>query len=133
MDNEHVFQPSWKPQDLEPVSQDWKKTFDRNRRQVKTALHQRTLTLWQNTPGSADGSPGPLCILFDRLYTLRNQLLHGGATYAGSVNREQVENGARIMASLMPCFIEVIMDHPEKDWGLPRYPVRSDLFPRRPG
>jgi hypothetical protein len=26
-------------------------------------------------------------IMFDRLYTLRNQLLHGGATRNGAVNR----------------------------------------------
>ena len=29
----------------------------------------------------------------DRLYTLRNQMLHGGATWNSNVNRDQVTNG----------------------------------------
>ncbi len=45
-----------------------------------------------------------LRILFSRLYILRNQLLHGGATWQSSVNREQVRQGARIMYFLVPIF-----------------------------
>lgn len=26
------------------------------------------------------------------------------------------------MAALIPCFIEVVIRHPEADWGIPRYP-----------
>jgi hypothetical protein len=33
-------------------------------------------------------------VMFDRLYTLRNQLLHGGATWNGAVNRAQITQGA---------------------------------------
>lgn len=122
MRNEHVFQLSWQHQEGES-HQDWKREFNRYKKEMEDAFRQRTLALWQDT----------LCELFNRLYTLRNQLLHGGATYRGSVNRTQVEDGARIMATLMPCFIEVMIDHPESDWGLPRYPVRPDVFPRRSG
>ena len=25
------------------------------------------------------------------------------------------------MAALIPCFIEVVIRHPEADWGIPRY------------
>ena len=120
MNNEHVFQPSWESQDQESGGQDWKKRFKKSQTQMERALHQRTLV------------HSDLCELLDRLYTLRNQLLHGGATYAGRVNRPQVEDGALIMAGLMPCFIKVMIDNPETDWGLPRYPVRPDPFPRRP-
>ncbi len=123
IDNEHVFYRSWESQNMEPdIHQDWKRKFEKDKRDVKEALHQRTKALWRTAQ----------CILFDRLYTLRNQLLHGGATYAGSVNREQVEDGARIMVSLMPCFIEVMIDHPETNWGVPRFPVRVDQFTRPP-
>ena len=61
--------------------------------------------------------------LFDRLYVLRNQLMHGGATWQGSVNRAQVGDGARIMAFLAPLFVGLMMAHPDEDWGLPDYPV----------
>ena len=60
--------------------------------------------------------------LFERLYVLRNQLIHGGATYESSVNRKQVLDGAEIMAFLVPKFIELMMDNPDEDWGEPYYP-----------
>ena len=52
-----------------------------------------------------------------------NQLLHGGATWNSSVNRSQVATGAAIMAALMPRFIDGMIEHPDADWGSPRYPV----------
>ena len=64
----------------------------------------------------------PKHTLFDRLYVLRNQLLHGGATWQGSVNRSQVTKGAEIMAVLMPQFVKLMMDNPLSDWGKPYYP-----------
>ena len=64
-----------------------------------------------------------LSILFDRLYVLRNQLLHGGATWNSKVNRSQVQDGARIWACLVPLFIDFMMDNPEVSWGAPYYPV----------
>lgn len=59
--------------------------------------------------------------LFDRLYVLRNQLLHGGATWQGSVNRRQVNNGAAIMRLLVPYFINIMLSHPDAGWGEPYY------------
>ena len=41
-------------------------------------------------------------IMFDRLYTLRNQLLHGGATWNSGVNRNQISQGAEIMGQVVP-------------------------------
>lgn len=64
-----------------------------------------------------------LSILFDRLYVLRNQLFHGGATWNSGVNRRQVQDGAQIMAFLVPHFIELMMDDPDAGWGPPYYPV----------
>ena len=61
--------------------------------------------------------------LFERLYVLRNQLVHGGATWNSSANREQVRDGAAILSFLMPIFIDIMMDHPEENWGQPYYPV----------
>ena len=62
--------------------------------------------------------------LFDRLYVLRNQLLHGGATWQGRVNRRQVENGAVIMKLLVPYFINIMLDNPVVGWGDPYYSPR---------
>ena len=64
-----------------------------------------------------------LSIVFDRLYVLRNQLVHGGATWNSGVNREQVRDGARILMALIPAIIERMLDHPELDLGEIAYPV----------
>lgn len=68
-----------------------------------------------------------LIILFERLYTLRNQILHGGATYRSRVNREQVKDGCAILSDLIPMMLEIMADnHDQIDWGKPFYPVVKD-------
>jgi len=39
------------------------------------------------------------------------------------VNRAQVRDGTAILAFLMPVFVDLMMDHPQEDWGHPFYPV----------
>ena len=116
MDNEYVFEPFWRHHNNEVGFQDWRRKHESSWKKAKWALGRAV---------SAPASEHTECILrelFDRLYTLRNQLLHGGATWRGRVNREQVRTGTALMAALIPCFIEVMIRHPEADWGIPRYP-----------
>ena len=60
--------------------------------------------------------------LLDALYVLRNQLVHGGATWQSSVNREQVRDGALLMQRLSRAVVATMLDHPTEDWGDPWYP-----------
>ena len=116
LDNKYVFQRYWDHRNNQAKCRDWEQQFHRAREKAKRAIRKaRTRDV--------------LCELFDRLYTLRNQLLHGGATWKSSVNRHQVEAGARIMSSLVPHFIEVMIEHPN-DWGPPRYPVVQERGPQ---
>ena len=64
-----------------------------------------------------------LAIVFERLYVLRNQLVHGGATWNSSVNRNQVRDGAAIMGHLVPAIIRIMMENGAAVWGAPCYPV----------
>ena len=64
-----------------------------------------------------------LSIVLSRIYVLRNQLVHGGATWGSSVNREQLRDCTNFMAKLAPLVIEVMMDHPGTLWGQGTYPV----------
>ena len=57
---------------------------------------------------------------------LRNQLVHGGATWNGTVNRSQVTDGAAVLANLVPVFINIIMDNPDHDCGKSFYPIIPD-------
>ncbi|MFD2577593.1 hypothetical protein ACFSTD_01000 [Novosphingobium colocasiae] len=64
-----------------------------------------------------------LSILFDRLYVLRNQLVHGGSTWNSDVNRAQVRDGAALLGCLLPIFIDLMMDNAGHEWPMPNYPV----------
>ena len=61
--------------------------------------------------------------VFVRLYTLRNQLMHGGATWNSSVNRAQVRDGRALLARMLPVMLSVMMDSPARFEGKPFYPV----------
>jgi len=63
-----------------------------------------------------------LVILFERLYVLRNQVVHGGSTWASNKNRDQVHDGVQVLFNLLPLFISIMMDNPNRDWGKVFYP-----------
>ncbi|MBC6445263.1 MAG: hypothetical protein GDA50_07555 [Alphaproteobacteria bacterium GM202ARS2] len=106
--NEHVFKWFWHVQHSDSDVSGWQRDFDRSWRKVQGALDRRdTKTI--------------MVILFDRLYELRNQLLHGCATWKGGVNRAQVEDGAEIMAFLAPMMLKLMIENYEEDWKRPPY------------
>ena len=117
--NKYVYYFYWQHRNNPSIHIDWDKKFDKARERAMKAVrnpHERQTRY-------------VLCELFDRLNTLRNQLLHGGGTHNGSVNRKLVEPGARIMSSLVPHFIDVMIEHPKADWGTPWYPVVRESGP----
>jgi hypothetical protein len=110
LNNKFVFSPFWSHQNGVPGNGDWDERLAASHRAVNAAMARHD-------------TPRILSIIFDRLYVLRNQLIHGGATWSSSANREQVRDGAAVMGSLLPIFIDIMMDHPEQEWGMPHYPV----------
>ena len=88
----------------------WKLWFKTSQHQVKSAFEVRD-------------SATILTVLFPRIYVLRNQILHGGATWNSAVNRKQVEDCKQILARLVPLFIDLMMDAPNEQWDKPCYPV----------
>lgn len=111
LDNEFVYQPFWDYHSGRIGEQEWRRKFDRANKAAYWAL------------GDTNRTATVLAIVLARLYTLRNQLVHGGATWQGSVNREQIRDGAAILGELTPCVIRLLIQNPEEDWGDPRYPV----------
>lgn len=72
---------------------------------------------------ASGNTPQLLGVVFNRLYTLRNQLIHGGATWNSSVNRKQLKDCANLLGKLVPVIIELMMTHPDTLWGDACYPV----------
>ena len=111
--NPFVYQPFWRWRHGEAGYAHWREHFDRHSKKAGTALARQD-------------AAAVLEALFDRLYVLRNQLIHGGATWGGGLNREQVRDGVAIMAALVPRFVDLMMDNPNEDWGEPPYPVDAE-------
>lgn len=108
--NKFVFEPFWRALREHDSSERWKTQFEKSQ---KAAL------------GAVVGGDTPtvLGIVFDRLYVLRNQLVHGGATWNSSVNRGQLKDGVLILMSLVPAILEIMLEHPEGEFGDILYPV----------
>ena len=117
LDNQYVFQPFWdalnNPHSDGSVPQHWREAFADARQRVQRALTQQD-------------TERVLYEVFVRLYTLRNQLMHGGATWNSSVNRAQVRDGRALLARLLPVMLEVMMSNPVHFDGRPFYPVVKD-------
>ncbi|MGB1479490.1 MAG: hypothetical protein ACPG9R_17075, partial [Marinobacter salsuginis] len=110
LDNPYVFSCFWDHQKGRLSEDQWKHSFDGAKKAANAALAQ------QNTPIV-------LSIVFSRIYTLRNQIIHGGATWNGSTNRDQIRDCVAILTDLVPVVIEVMMDNPGALWGEAGYPV----------
>lgn len=110
LSNRFVFAPFWAHQNAVPGNEDWAERLAASQRAINAAIAQ-------------NDTPRILSIIFDRLYVLRNQIIHGGATWNSSANRDQVRDGSAVLGWLLPVFIDIMMDHPEHAWGMPHYPV----------
>jgi hypothetical protein len=110
LDNPYVFADFWSFHNGSLPEAEYKAKFAAANRAAHVALgRQDTVTV--------------LSIVLSRIYVLRNQLVHGGATWGSSVNREQLRDCTNFMAKLVPLVIEVMMDHPGTLWGQACYPV----------
>ena len=108
LDNEYAFEPFWKHHNGVSKANNWKDIFKEDKSKVKKDLHKQDVV-------------GVLSVVFYRLYVVRNQIVHGNATWNGGRNRDQLRDGANIMAFLLPLLITLVMDNPKMDLGKPYY------------
>lgn len=90
---------------------DWETALSNDIRKAYGALHHGDVYTY-------------LRLVLSRLYVLRNQIIHGSATWKSSANREQVQDAAQVMRTIVPLMIDIMMDDPDQDWGEPLYPVQ---------
>jgi len=110
LDNPYVFHLFWEFQRGRIDEGEWKDRFASAKKSAQIAL-------------ASGNTPALLSVMFNRLYTLRNQLIHGGATWDGKVNRDQLRDCTRLLGKLVPVIIAVMMDNPNALWGEAVYPV----------
>lgn len=109
LNNEYIYANFWQIEE-KGSNADWKKGFNESKTIVAKAL-------------SSQNTEVILQILFSRLYTLRNQLVHGNATWNGKLNRKQVTDGYRLISNLQPIFIYLMLQNPANGWGSLAYPI----------
>lgn len=116
LENRYVFGPFWKY--ARGATTGWRSRFRASNRRARRALAKNDVH-------------SVLVEVFLRLYVLRNQVFHGGTTFAEGLGRDQLRDGANIMASLVPAILEIMSEdiagNPGSDvWGKVFYP-RVDI------
>ena len=115
--NQYVYQPYWDFRNGMARAGDWRSNFQ--------LLSDRAIAIMGRLHPLSDPLTvyGVLREVFQRMYTLRCQLVHGSASWNGSVNRAQVENGAAVMRAIVPRCVNVMMDSRDAAfWGKSYYP-----------
>jgi hypothetical protein len=111
IENKFAFKTFWSAQLNEAIN--WENQFKRSNAKALNYLSgQRVAEL--------------LAVVLDRLYTVRNQLIHGNATYQSYVNRAQVKDAVSILSFLIPVMLGIMIEHGSEDWGEINYPVLQD-------
>lgn len=108
IENKFVFEKFWEYTRGE--SDDYKIAFIKSIAQATNCLSKQNIE-------------GLLEVVLERLYTLRNQLIHGGATYNSKLNRTQLRDACNIMQLLIPIIIDIMLENGDHDWGEIAYPV----------
>jgi len=110
IENKFVFEPFWRALRDHDGSGRWEQQFTTSRSAaMKALMGQQTDVV--------------LSILFDRLYVLRNQLAHGGATWNSKTNRAQVRDSTHMLAAIVPVLVGLMLENPNADFGPIMYPV----------
>ena len=108
MEDKYLYKPFWKSQD------GWRADWDAERTEfIEAASHiemQKTKI------------PDILAeTIFDRLYVLRNQVMHGSATHKSRHNRTALRHDVKVLERDLPVFIELMIKKPSNKWGTPHY------------
>ena len=102
LNNQYVFRPFWDLVHGKKRDYDWREQFDYwndtattilRKSKARTRKWEIRRVLWE---------------VFARLYTMRSQMFHGAFTYGKGKGRGQLEDGAEIMAALVPAILDVM-------------------------
>ncbi len=114
LDSPYVLPAFWDFHRGNISEQEWQKQLSTGKQIAQKAL--------------ASGNTAALLgVIFGRLYTLRNQLIHGGATWNGKVNRNQLRDSTKLLHQFVPALLEIMMNNHNSLWGEACFPVVEDV------
>lgn len=112
LNNKYISHGFWDYQRGNITESEWKDRFDRDKRKINTYLKSHSTT-------------NILSIVFSRIYVLRNQLMHGGATWDGKVNRKQINDCAWFMEKFVITMLEILVEEKKFKWPPAPYPAMN--------
>lgn len=110
LNNQFILADYWKFQSGDIQENEWFEAKSKATKAAHTALANNDTTT-------------VLSIILSRLYVLRNQIMHGGATYGSKANRQQLVDCSALMLDIVPLFIELMMAGQHQVWGDAAYPL----------
>lgn len=115
LNNHYVYEAFWR--NVRGKGKGWKRDFDHENKNLEKYMEEP----------STENLKDVLFAVFDRLYTLRNQIFHGGVTHPVGYGEPQIRDGADIMAKLVPAIVNIMkkdiqQNSNSKDWGKVSYP-----------
>jgi hypothetical protein len=111
IENQYVSFDYWQHQLYPDRSISWESEFSKSIRRAEKAVREQDILPY-------------LMIVLSRVQVLRNQIMHGAATYGSGTNREQVRDATHFMRQFVPMMLEIMLVDPEQDWGEVMYPVQ---------
>lgn len=111
LDNPYAFQDYWDYKNQKISQLTWKANFDAEKQRILKAF-------------KAKDAKAIIATLFERMLTLRNQILQGGSSYNSAINRQQLKDSCHILLVLLPAFLEVLIENAKDlDFAKPFYPI----------
>lgn len=111
LDTPYTFQPFWDAHNGLLQGKEWKTMFAAAKKKANFAFEeQKTADILE--------------VLFRHLYTLRNQIIHGGSTFNSQANRKQLQEACTLLSLFVPAMVKIMLcNDAEPSWGKPFYPV----------
>jgi len=108
IDTKFLFEPFWAYQRGE--ADDYTRAFEKSNQAALQLLSNKNVAEL-------------MLLVLERLYCLRNQLIHGGATFGSKLNRTTLRDANNILLHVMPIIIDILLEENSVDWGEINYPV----------
>lgn len=116
METRFLFIDFWRGEYSNADRSTWKKYFEETQDSMKRALRDVSSGRGKNFDFVT-----VLGFAFDRLYTLRNQLIHGNASWRDKYNRSSLKVGNAVLGSCIPVILEIMLaataKNPDMLWG----------------
>jgi hypothetical protein len=111
LQDKYVFQPFWNYQNNQKTESQWLQAYKSEQHRLATVIADKSQT------------DVLISIILSRMYTLRNQFVHGGCTWNSTSNRKELQICVAFLDDFVPIMINILLEHRDELWGDPCYPV----------